>query len=581
MKKKHKSSRHHHHHHRSHNSMNDAMIFERHNSRNSGYRNLLITVVACILGVAMLVLVGMSFASCNLGGNDNLSDNTIKSIKEDAKKEQELEKKVVRFDSESAPWFYVDHRNRIYFDADAHEEYYSSKDYKGKLAARETLRIPTYFDDVEVQVINGDTFSIENSYIKKVIISDGIQAIGNGAFSGFKNLTSVSIPTSVNRVMGGAFHGTPWYRAQEAEFVTVGDGVLIKYNGIDSYLSIPKSVKALDCRVFEKTQTAETIDIPSSVTYIGEAVFMNCKAENIQIPKSVTSIANDAFKDSEYIKKYENQNHIVGKGCMISYEIKEDESIIYIPNDAIQLSGLDFEKSGKNLTLFIGENVNSISDFGALGYFRDFKVDVDNPYLSTDNGVLYSKDKTIIYRYPVFADGDRFEMHALTSRISSEAFMDCKLKYILFSDKITQIDDRAFADCKKLIQIRMSDSTVNLGTSVFRDCIALENCELSDKIKIIPHGVFSGCSSLKELYIPDTVVEIKGNVFWNCTALRELRIHERLIRINQKTFKGSNIKFIVDEKNPVYTAVDGKLTLIPEEEEALGEETSSTIKTVE
>ncbi len=564
--------KHHHHHHHYHRNptdgMNDEMVMGHRSSKESGH-NIIIPVVAIILGVLLLVLVGMSFTSCNTTGSGNLSDKTIESIKDDASKKKKEQAKEVRFDSESAPWFYIDNRNRIYFDADAHEKYYSSKDYTGDFSARETLKIPTYFDNIKVSVINGETFGEENSYIKKVIISDGVQAVGNGAFKGFKSLRSVTIPSSVTRVMGEAFHDTPWYRAQEAKFVTVGDGVLIKYNGIDSDLAIPKNVKAIDCMAFSNLESAEAVYIPASVTYIGDAAFKGCTAEEIEIPQSVTSIANDAFFDSAYLKKYKGKELIVGKGCMISYAI--ENSVIRIPNEAFQLSGLDFEEKGKGISLHIGENVNAISDFEALGYFNEFKVDIDNPYLSTDSGVLYSKDKTIVYRFPVFSDETRYELHPLTTRISSEAFSASHLEYIQLSNKLVQIDDRAFSGCKELKELRMPDTTTILGTSLFRDCQKLKRCELSDKISVIPHGIFSGCESLEELYIPDTVREIKGNSFWGCKSLKKLVIHERLTKINLKTFKDCNISFEVDDRNPVYASVDGKLTEIPKKEESIND----------
>ena len=43
--------------------------------------------------------------------------------------------------------------------------------------------------------------------IKKVIIEDGVTNIGNDAFTGSSNLTSVEIPNSVTSIGDGAFYG--------------------------------------------------------------------------------------------------------------------------------------------------------------------------------------------------------------------------------------------------------------------------------------------------------------------------------------------------------------------------------------
>ena len=102
--------------------------------------------------------------------------------------------------------------------------------------------------------------------LQSVTIYDGTAAIGPYAFSGctaltelklpnslklidefaFFNCTSlaeVSIPKSVDEFGGHMLEGTKWMQNQKTDFVVVGDGVLIQYNGKEKSKSIPKNIK--------------------------------------------------------------------------------------------------------------------------------------------------------------------------------------------------------------------------------------------------------------------------------------------------------------------------------------------------
>jgi len=95
------------------------------------------------------------------------------------------------------------------------------------------------------------SFDFVDSEVERVTISDGIKSIGESAFSGCTNLTSVVIPDSVTQIGYGAFSNCH------------------KLTGVT---------------------------IPESVTTIGDSAFFVCSAlASIRIPDSVTSIGEEAF----------------------------------------------------------------------------------------------------------------------------------------------------------------------------------------------------------------------------------------------------------------------------------------------
>ena len=72
------------------------------------------------------------------------------------------------------------------------------------------------------------------SALTYVVLPEGLETIGNSAFENSK-LTNINIPSTVKEIGTHAFstmlNPTPWYAAQTAQSVIVGDGILLKYNG--------------------------------------------------------------------------------------------------------------------------------------------------------------------------------------------------------------------------------------------------------------------------------------------------------------------------------------------------------------
>lgn len=113
------------------------------------------------------------------------------------------------------------------------------------------------------------------SLVKRVIIEEGIESIGQSAFWGFPNLTSVTIPDSVKSIDNYAFGNC-------RSLVSV---------------DIPNSVTSIGNRVFENCTSLVSIDIPDSVTSLGNRVFEGCTSlDSFVIPNSLTSIPDGTFK---------------------------------------------------------------------------------------------------------------------------------------------------------------------------------------------------------------------------------------------------------------------------------------------
>lgn len=106
------------------------------------------------------------------------------------------------------------------------------------------------------------------------VISDGVRAIGDYAFSDCDSLENIIIPDSVTIIGVCAFWGCGSLRS----------------------ITIPNSVISIGDGVFIGCSTLESINIPDNVTSISEYAFNGCDSlRSVTIPNSVTRIGDDAF----------------------------------------------------------------------------------------------------------------------------------------------------------------------------------------------------------------------------------------------------------------------------------------------
>lgn len=137
------------------------------------------------------------------------------------------------------------------------------------------------FDDYMDNHSSTPMCQAENIYlngekITSVTMPQGITAVQNDTFYGFRDLVTVTIPDSVTSIGSLAFYGCS----------SLTD------------ITIPDSVTSIGTSAFSGCSSLVNITIPDSVTGIGELAFYGCSSlADIIIPDSVTSIDRWAFKN--------------------------------------------------------------------------------------------------------------------------------------------------------------------------------------------------------------------------------------------------------------------------------------------
>jgi hypothetical protein len=202
-----------------------------------------------------------------------------------------------------------------------------------------------------------------------------------------------------------------------------------------------------------------SIDIPNSVTSIGELAFLFCTGlTSVNIPNSVISIETGAFRYCNGLTS------------------------INIPNSVILLEYASFESCSSLLTI---------------------NVEDSNLNYSSEDGVLFNKNKTILIEYPCGKAGS----------------------YII-PNSVTYIEHVAFRFCRSLTSINIPNSVTSIGWQAFDGCSGLTSITIPNSVISIEMGAFNGCSALTSVTIPNSVTSIVYVIFEGCSSLLTINVED-------------------------------------------------------
>ena len=293
----------------------------------------------------------------------------------------------------------------------------------------------------------------------------------------------------------------------DGRFVISGTGEMKDYSGSNNspYYNYKESIKTVEIQnevtsignyAFENCKSLTSIEISSNVTIIGDDAFAYCtNLTSIEIPSSVTSIGSSAFFDCTNLTSIEIPSSVTSVGY---YAFSECTSL------------------------------NSIN------------VDKSNQKYSSEDGILFDKDKKELIRYPTGKKEKEYNIPSSVTRIEWAAFSGCtSLTSIEIPSSVTSIGFAAFGSCTNLTRIEIPSSVTRIGSSAFHSCTSLTRIEIQSSVTSIKieGGAFAYCTSLTNIEIPSGVTSI-GNAFYGCTSLNSIN---------------------VDKDNQLYSSEDGIL----------------------
>lgn len=211
-------------------------------------------------------------------------------------------------------------------------------------------------------------------------------------------------------------------------------------------------------------------------------------------------------------------DHIVINQCDDSVvDVEIPETIYGCP--VTEISNGYWYVFAENLeTLTIPKTIEVIGDISGLEYsqpaicgdvLKSITVSPENPYFSSENGVLYDKEKTLLIKYPAEKNDSFFELPETVTEIENFAFNNnTNLEQVDLGNKVEKIGGDAFNGCSSLENIILPDSIIDLGGGCFHDCTSLKSVTLSQQITRIERGTFNNCVALESVFIPKNVSSI-------------------------------------------------------------------------
>lgn len=241
-----------------------------------------------------------------------------------------------------------------------------------------------------------------------VSLGNCLKVIEDNAFEGCVELVKLGMPNSLETIKGGAFASCGF------SVVEISDGV-----------------KEIGENAFSRNSTLNSVKIGKSVTTIGRQAFSECPAlTSVTLGENLKFIKTSAFER-----------------CTVLSDIILPSSLQVIDSRAFHSTAL-VSVSVPSSVVNIGKD--AFNDIYAL---KEIKVDEANTVYSDIDGVLCSKTKTILLRYPN-SKGKTYTVPNTIKKIYDGAFSYCpELETVVFPASVISFGNNIFASNSKLKSI--------------------------------------------------------------------------------------------------------------------------------
>ena len=235
------------------------------------------------------------------------------------------------------------------------------------------------------------------------------------------------------------------------------------------------------------TGTGKAIDIPSTVTEIGDQAFAdNTSIESVTMPLTLTTIGYRAFSGCTALKKVDIPDSVTKVGPGAFY-------------DCTSLSDVT-----------IGEKVSSWGSgvFAGCTSLTTCNIDSDNQYLVTDAGALYSGDQSMLYQVFAGRVGDNYVCPGSVKSMDTYAFWNCQnLKNVSISGSVKEIPAYSMTNMNSVENVVIPNAVTTISEKAFADNAALKQVSIPVSVTSIHETAFDNCPNLKILTTTSTTAE--------------------------------------------------------------------------
>ena len=322
-----------------------------------------------------------------------------------------------------------------------------------------------------------------------------VTKIGDEAFMGCKDMTSVSFPNSLTQIGNSAFKN-----CESLTKVTMGEG--IKKIDVDAFHNCTALEEVQISDLYKWCNISFSNSYSNPVSYAHKLYLDGELITDLVIPKGVWTVRAYSFEYCYYL-----------------------ESVV-IPDDVekIEYGAFSCCKELKSV-----EMTDSVKTIGSYAFYFCTKLQ-SVPNL---DGV-----KTIdTYAFSQCESIETLNIPKGIENIGEYAFVDCiSLRELTVENGDQMIDAHAFRGCKEIQRMSLPADMLNIvyhgelvelnvtnGRNILPEACCfdtkLEIAVIGENVEIIGDRVFKGCTSLKEITLPASLTKIGNKAFEYCAAL--------------------------------------------------------------
>ncbi len=396
-----------------------------------------------------------------------------------------------------------------------------------------------------------------NSYIRRLVVPDSVLVTGTYCFAEMACLEELVLPKTLKYYFASAL-GTPWFGNQSDEFCIVGDGILIKYNGLGEEVTVPEGVKVISKWAMASNPLyamnvpeINTINLPSTLTYIDDnAIELGASVISIEIPDSVRFIGDNAIDLSA--SAYTLAVLDIGRGvkCVnessFGFDSVWPSAIAEFKEDFVIVGDGVLMKCNAETVKEIPSEVRVIAC--SLGNADKLKIPAGVQYIGV-NALSHTSEITL---------SEGLQM------VGVMAFNNSKINTITLPSSVWYIGVGGFANCTSLTSADLTNVKIISPITFFNNAV-LGNVKLGNEVSYIGKQAFA-LSGISEMVLPENVKLIDNETFYGCSFLEKVQVCAMDTALGDSIFFGSDSAVLYCPKgSKAHTmAAGGKIKYIAE-----------------
>lgn len=356
------------------------------------------------------------------------------------------------------------------------------------------------------------------------------------------------------------------YTEDESYFDHGGKGGVVVtdyYGSNNSEITVPSQINGKNVTVLlfgSAVSTSRlknnlvTINIPSTVQVIYSSCFRSFKMlKNVNFPNgsSLSYIGSQAFEFCVGLETFAMPASLTNLGASPFYGCQNMKRLTF--NDVAQIATERANVIAGGETYSTEWHTSPVSGSQQVEYV----VPAANPYYKLQNGLLMSKDGTIVYgvsgslhnasvtvpsgvktvgKFAFYGyDGlAHLALPASLTRIEEYAFGESGLQELAIPDSVTYVGGHIAENCTRLRSVVIGNGVTELGNDAgygcFYNCTGLTSLTLGNKVQVIANSCFAQ-TALTQVYLPASVKELDYGAFGNCDKLASVTGGEGLQNI--------------------------------------------------